>query len=303
MRMRKVMLWIGTAAMLVALVGGVAGSSSAATLTSGQYTYVINGEEFSTSDPVKVSAGLLLPIEVFQRFGITVSTPLTRSVGLKKASVTATITLGDTTFDLNGQPAAMDSAPMRLNGHLFVSADLLKHFGIEFNQDGTFVVLRDFTEGMPTVQTTSDDDFNHLRDGRTFNASVKADSGIYLNTDFTLLSPDLLAASSLDISYGTRARLQSMSQTNTLVLVKLSNTAYKAGAITANGFFLVDEQRRQYDLTATLDTGAGPITAKISPAADRTGVLIFPKVSNTATQLQIYYDANGATLGLFSRIR
>jgi hypothetical protein len=302
--MRKVMVWIGTAALLVALVGGVAGTSSAANLTGGQYTYVLNGEEVTFPfDPVKLTNGLLIPVDVFQRFHVEVEHPLEHNVTLRRADVTATVTMGTPTFTLNGEPATLESAPLRLNGRLFLPAGLLKHLGVEYSSEGTFVVLRDSGDGMPYVREVTQVDYDRMRGMSSFTASVKADSGIMLDGDFTLLNEDLLIASANGLDYGTRARLFTLLKTNTVVLVTLSNNAGKAGGVVENGFFVVDDQRNQYELESVVATSAGLITAKIAPSANRTGVLVFPRVSPKATALSLYYDPNGSDLGVFSRLQ
>lgn len=302
--MRKVMVWIGTAALLIGLVGGVAGTSSAANLTGGQYTYVLNGEEVTFPfDPVKLQAGLLLPVEVFQKFHIEVENPLMRNVTLRRADVTATVTMGTPTFTLNGEPATVEAAPLRLNGRLFLPAGLLKFLGVEFTTEGTFVVLRDNGEGLPDLRQTSQVDYDRLRGSNSFTTSIRADSGIFLSADVTMLNEDLLIASANGLDYGTRARLYTLLKTNTVILVTLSNDSGKAGGVVQNGFSLVDNQGNQYDLESIVDTGAGPITAKIAPSADRDGVLVFPRVSPKATSASLYYDPNGADLGVFGGLQ
>lgn len=302
--LRQAVALIAASALLLTLVVSLPGSAGAANLTGGNYTYVINGEEETFAfDPVNRKDGLLLPAEVFQRFGVSVEGALTRTITLKKADVVATLTLGSTTFELQGQPEAVASAPLRLNGRLFLPADLLKHFGVEYSLDGTFVILRNYVGGDVASRELSDAEFNALKSARTFSASTRTDSSIYLTAEFTLLNEELLAAANLGISYGTRARLQGLLETNTLVMVKLSNTAFKAGALLTSGLYLVDSQRNQYELVSTVDFGKGSITSKIAPGADRTGVLVFPKVAGNAGTLTLYYDSNGATLGSFANLK
>lgn len=302
--MRKMVALIAAGALLLALMVSLPGNSYAANLTGGTYTYVINGEEETFAfDPVNRKDGLLLPAEVFQRFGVTVEGALTRTISLKKADLVAELTLGSTTFALGGQPEAVATAPLRLNGRLFLPADLLRHFGVEFSLDGTFVVMRDYVDGQPTVNQLSDADFSNLKSGRTLSASTKTDTNIYLTAEFTLLNEEMLAAANLDLSYGTRARLQGLVKTNTLVMVKLSNYAFKSGALVTSGVYLVDDKRNQYDLVSTADFGKGLITGKIAPGADRTGVLVFPKITGNAGTLTVYYDSNGGALGSFTSLK
>lgn len=301
---RKVLTGVATAALLVGLVGTMTGSSSAANLTGGSYTYVVNGEEVSFPfDPILRKDGTLVPLEVFQQFGVNVDGALTRNITLTKASVTAKLVLGTTTITLNGQPGAVSTAPMRLNGRLFIPGDLLKEFGVDFSQDSNFVIMRNLVEGQPTIKQLSDSDFQALKIGRNFTMSVKADSSIYMNGEMTLLTPDILSAQNLNLSYGTRSRLQSMIQTNTLILVKLSNSSFKSGAMVTPGTYLVDDQRSEYDLLSVLDLGQGLLSNKLAPAADRLGVLVFPKLSTNTSNVVVYYDNNGSSLGTFTNVK
>jgi len=301
---KKVAALMAVLLLLVAVVASAVGSASAANLTGGTYTYVMNGEEFSFSvDPLIRKDGVLLPAEVFGQFGITMEGALTRSVILKKDSVRVRITVGSTTVDVNGAPATVPTAPMRLNGRLFLPADLLKEFAIEFSQDGTIVTMRDYADGTPAVKSGTSAEVGTLKIGRNFVSSVKADTTIYLNGEFTLLTPELVADTSLGVTYGMRARLQNLLQTNTLVLVKLSNTSFRAGAMVTSGLYLVDDHRVQYDLSSVLDIGGGLVSSKIAPGADRQGVLVYPRLQGTSSILSAYYDANNGTLGSFTTVR
>lgn len=303
---KKVAALMAALLLVGALVGTVVGggSASAANLTGGQYTYVMNGEEFTFPvDPLIRKDGVLLPAEVFSQFGITLDGALTRTVTLKKDTVKAKLTVGSTTIDLNGAPSIVATAPLRLNGRLFVPADLLKEFAIDFSQDGTMVVMRNFGEGTPALKQGTSSDVTALKAGRNFTASVKADTNIYLTGEFTLLTPDLVADASLNLSYGTRARLQNLLQTNTLLLVKLSNTSFRSGAILNAGLYLVDDQRVQYDASSVMDIGGGMVNGKLAPGADRMGVVVYPRITGTPNTLTLFYDANNGSLGTFSALR
>ncbi len=73
----------------------------------------------------------------------------------------------------------------------------------------------------------------------------------------------------MGFSYGTRARLQSLAESDTLIWVRLSNQSFKAGAFDAGGVMLVADQRTQYDLVGTVDLGEGEITQKLAPLPGR----------------------------------
>jgi hypothetical protein len=301
---RKVALVLGASALVVALAVQYSPTSNAANLTGGNYAYVINGEEVTFPyDPIVRQSGVLLPIEVYQQFGITVENPLTKSMTLRKEQVSAVLTLGTTTITLNGQSASVATPPLRLNGRLFISADLLKEFGVESTTEGNYVIMRSYVDGTPTVKQVTDSDFNAFKTGRVATGSMRLDSNIYASSELTLLSNDIVSASTLNLSYGARARLQSLLLTNTLVMVKLSNTSFKSGALTLPGLYLVDDQRNQYDLASAIDLGLGLVTNKLAPGADRVGVLVFPKLNAAATNITVYYDANGGSLGTFTTIK
>lgn len=301
---RTLLAILGIAALMVSVVAVMSPkATTAANLTGGNYTYLIDGEEVTfTFDPVVTKEGLLLPIELFQKFGINVENA-GKTITLSKDTVSVQLTLGSATMTTGGMVKVATTAPLRLNGRLFVPADPLREFGIDFSQDGNYVILHNFTDYMPDPKQMADGDWNMLKSNHTLTASIKADSGSYIYTEFTLLTPDIVNAANLDISYGTRARLNGLLKTNTLVLTKLSNLSTKAGAFVNNSVALTDDQRNQYDLDSILDIGSGLLTNKVAPGATRMGVLVFPKALSTAATLSLYYDNNAQTLGSFPVIK
>ncbi|MGE5676151.1 MAG: stalk domain-containing protein [Mycobacterium leprae] len=301
--MRKVLAIVGTLALLVALVASFTGRSQAANLTGGQYTYVINGEESTFPfDPIIRKDGLLLPAEVFQRVGIQVAGLTTKQITMTKDTVTEVVNVGTTAGTLNGVADNVATAPLRLNGRVFLPASVLADFGVDVTQDGTFVIIRNYTDGLQKATTLSDADWSNKSGAKSFTASLKADSNIYLSGTFTFLTPDLINTTNIGLNYGARARLLSLIQSNSLVLVHLSNTAFKSGALTT-GLYLVDGNRNEYDLIQAFDAGQGLVTSKLAPGADRIGVLVFPKIQNLNTTLTLYYDANNGTVGSFTSLQ
>lgn len=301
--MRKILAVIGTLAILVALAGTMTGTTNAANLTGGTYTYVINGEETTFPyDPVTRKDGLLLPLEVFQRLGISVDGSLSNSVTLSKDSaVSATLTVGTTTALLNGKPYLVATAPLRLNGRVFLPADILKEFGVDIAQDGNFVVIRNMAGDLPAAVNVSPTDWAKLMTGHWFMGNPKADSNILMQGEFTWLTPDFINSTNLKLSYGMRAKLLTLLQTNSLVYVKLINIGTKSGAISTNSTFLVDSAGNQYDNPTVLDIGNGLLSNKLAPDATRVGVLVFPKVQDSSTAISLYYDPNNANLGTFTK--
>lgn len=276
----------------------------ATNLTSGTYTYVINGEEATFPfDPIKYEDDLLLPVELFQRFDITLAGTMTRSITLKKRDVEVHVTLGSRASAVDGRPTALSAAPLRIKGRLFLPSDLLKHFGVEFRQKDTFLTLQDDAAALPPIGERTEAEFKQLMVGRHFRASAKTSSGVFLTAEWTLLNRELLTATNLDLSFGARARLHSLMESYSVVLVTLANYSFKSGTLDTTALFLVDQLRNQYDLVNTVDIGQGSITATIAPSATRSGVLLFPKAMEEAETFHLYYDVNSEILGHFNHLR
>jgi hypothetical protein len=300
-RLRTLLAILGIAGLLIAGVAFRPSTTSAANLTGGNYTYLVNGEEMTfTFDPIAMKGGLLLPFEVFQQFGVTMNGGQQRDFTLSKDSVTVRATVGSTTITVNDNAQSVSTAPVRLNGRIFIPSDVLQAFGVEFSQDGNYVSLRTSVSSLSDATKLSDIDFNILRQSRgVLSVSVKADSGSYMVADFLLLNADLINSANLGLPYGVRAQLLGRLQTNTLVYVKLSNYSNKAGGLATAGTYLVDSLGHQYDVQNVLDIGSGLLSGKLVPGANRAGVLVYNKVASMATGLTLYYDANGSELGRF----
>jgi|GEM_PF-1710412 len=302
--MRSLLAVLGIGALLVALVAYNPSTTTAANLTGGQYTYLIDGEEVAfTFDPIAKKDGLLLPTEVFQKFDVIIEGGTTRNIILSKGTVRVNLTIGSTVFDLGGQPKALSTAPIRLNGRVFLPSELLREFGVDFTQDGNFISMRGFTDKYVDVKDLSTSEWGNLKGTLGFNNMVKLDSGVNVNGDFWMLTPSLITASNLNISYGNRARLLGLFETNSLVLVNLSNVSNKAGALVTATTYLIDDQRNQYDVQSVIDIGYGLLNSKLAPSADRLGVLVFPKLPASAVNAILYYDTNGYGLGTFRTFR
>lgn len=274
--------------------------SQAATLSGGTYTYVVDGEEVTFPlDPIVQKNGVLLPLDVFTSLGVSVNGALEKEVVLSYGPVSAKLTVGRVTAEVMGETKPLPVAPVRLNGRLFLPAQLLESFGIAFSQEGNYVTLTRYVAKMPALTKLSPAEWRALKDDRTVRASVKADSAIYLDGEFTLLNAAMLADENLPLDYGTRARLMGLLETNSLLLVTLSNKSLKSGALQTTGIYLVDQYRNQYEVTGTIDVGQGLISNKVAPAADRMGVLLLPKLESGAGPIKLYYEGNGTIIGQF----
>lgn len=295
---KKTLVLLSTGALLAAIAVAVPSTSSAANLSSGSASYVINGqEETFTFDPIQRKNGTLVPIELFQRFGVTVDGATGNLIKLTKGSTQINLTLGKTSALINGLPASVAVEPVRLSGRLFLPAELLREFGVEFSQESGYVFLREFVSGQPTVMVTDQAAYNNLKNNRTFNPQVKLDSGQFAQSSFTMLNKDLLQMDKLPISMGARARLQGLIETNTLVMVKLDNYASKSGSFQTTGLYMIDNNRNQYDVLEEIDLGQGLLSGKLAPGADRVGVLVFPLLKPNPGPVKLYLDANAADLG------
>jgi len=298
--MKRLMMVLGTVALLVALVASMTSTTLAANLTGGTYTYLINGEEETfTFDPVVRKDGLLLPFEVFQKMGIKLEGMTEKTVTATKDTVAAKVTIGSTIYDLDGATKMLATMPLRLNGRVFLPMDLLKEFGIEAVQDGTMILMRPLVDKVPALEQLTDPQWSALRANRGFSNNAKSDSGIYLFCDFSLMNADIINAANLGTSYGTRARLHSLLQTNTLILVKASNIGSRAAGLASTSLMLVDDKRNQYDVVSVENIGFGLLTSKLAPGTDRFGVLVYPKLPANITSLSLYSDASLAVLGAF----
>ncbi len=299
--MRKLLALVATAALLFTLVAAMPGDSSAANLTGGTYTYVINGEEVTFPiDPISRKDGLLLPTEVFQKFDITVDGALKSTATLSRNGVTVTTTVGSPVIKVVEDSIALPTVPLRLNGRLFLPSDLLKYFGVDYVLDGNFLTMRDLGAAAPEVKGVSEAELAAMKVGRRFTASVRAEANVFLDTEFTILTEEMLNASSLKMSFGNRVRLLSLLPTNTLVMVKLANPSLKSGALSTTGLYMVDQSlHRQYEVVSVFDLGEGLLTGKLAPTAERTGVLVFPKLVGHGS-LNVHYDTHGSTIGTFT---
>lgn len=295
---RKTVASIAALALLLGLLTLTPGDSSAANLTAGNYTFLLEGEEITfTVDPVSRRDGLLVPAEVFTRLDVAIAGQQGRNFTLTKGPNTVKVDLGSPLFTVNGKTESFPLYSVRLNGRLFLPIELLKYFGIDAIVDGTYVMIRDAAKGFP-MRNETPEAYAELVGKRSFPALTRLDTSIYINAEYTLLNDQILSSNRFEVPYTTRMRLLAMSQTNTLVLVKLVNGSFRSGTLTTNGLFLIDSARRQFEVSQVFDLGEGMVNSRLAPGADRIGILVFPKVS-TPGAVTVYYDAHNAVLGTF----
>lgn len=297
MSKKLVALMMG-ALLLVTVAVAIPADTQAANLSGGSYTYVINGEEVAFPyDPIVQKDGALLPLEVFTHLGVAVTGALERTPTLSYGPVSAQLTLGRQVATVGGKVQELGVAPVRLNGRLFAPAQLLDAFGISFSQEGNFVTISRYP--MPGLTRRESTEWRALKQVRGFATSVKADS-TFLEAEFHLLNQEMLSDQNLAIDFGTRTRLLGLLETNTLVLVSLSNTSFKSGALQPTGIYLVDQRRNQYEVSSVIDIGQGLLSTKLAPDASRMGVLLLPRLAEGGGAVKLYYEASGVVLGTFS---
>lgn len=303
MRLRHVrwLAVLGITALLLAVGLPTTHTSMAANLTGGTYTYVVKGKEVSfLFDPVKIKEELLLPSEVFEHFGIKVEGDPSGEIGLRREGVTVLIALGSAIADVNGREEPIRVGPLRLNDRFFLPAGLLWFFGIEFTHDGFFLLMREYADPRLSVQQLSQEEYAALLSGRHLVTTVRSDTNTILNAEFVLLNAELLRAANLGLNYETRAQLYDRLASNTLMFVTISNPFIKAGSLMTTDLFLVDDQRHQYEAVDMIDIGQGRLDGRLAPMADRTGVLLFPKLAPEAARASLYYDPNAGIVGSFT---
>lgn len=270
--------------------------------TGGMYTYYINGDETAfTFDPIVRRDGLLLPSDVISRIGIAIHNPNARSFSLEREGVTIACSLGWPVCMLNKtETLVLKVAPLRSGGYLFIPSEILVEFGYEFSQDGNTVLIRDNVDDrVSRPGRASLDELSAVRIPRTAAASVRAENN-FLKAEFILLSEQLVNNVNFMPALRHRASVLRAGDAYTLLQLKITNdVGLKPLTFQATGFFLVDEQGRQYDqLPLTIDI-QGVLTGKIAPYATKVGVLAFEKVPEGVTTLTLYMDGVNGPVGTF----
>jgi hypothetical protein len=304
--LRYLALSLGAFAVFGLLAFAALRPATAAPLTGGNFTYLVGGEEVTfTFDPVSRRDGLLLPLEVFQRFQISVEGGTGRNPVLSRQGVRIQLSLGSTVAVVDGREKQMAPAPLRLNGRLFLPAGLLPEFGIDYVLDGTYLSLRDLADG---VDLSSRVAYDQEKARHNFTVNLRSDQPPTLMTgEFTLLNRDLVVSPSFHPSFGLRVRLLRLLETHTLIQVRLRNDVNDADRVfrslgwAPQSLFLVDDQRNQYDFTGEVIEVNGLVTTRIAPRAEKSSVLVFPKLQSDWQFIRVFYDPNSGEVGSFTR--
>lgn len=292
------------ALLAVLLLSLAVGSTAAAPLLGGNTVYILNGEEVTFPfDPIQRKDGTLLPADVWQRLGVQVVQE-GRTLTLKRDPVTATMALGVPVAQVNGQAVAAAPAPVLLSGRLFLPASLLAEFGFEVEADGTYLQIRDLTQGLLPGRTLDANEWKALKDRLSFAANIRSDDGrSYVTAEFTYLTPDLVASPNFTpaLSFRKRVELLNLLQTHTLVMVRVLNNTGRAVTLSPASLMLVDNATGvQYDYTGTEVDVQGLISSKIASGAQKVTVLAYPKVPEGAKRLTVFADTNSGVAGTFN---
>jgi len=301
--MSKISRRLVVLAVLVAVLALVFSvpTTQAATLTSGNYTYVVGGEEtVFPFDPIVKKDGFLLPVDVFTSLGITVDNPQKKSMSITRDKVTVNVTLGQPWVTLqDGTQINVAPVPMRVSGRVFLPVQILAELSIDVQTDSSIITLRDLGSALTGVSGYPDPTtFATAKQNATLTGVVKSTEGPYLNIDVTYLTPALAASPALVADAGTRSRLVRMLDTNTLLLVHLKNTYGGNRGLTFNPstLYIFDNTGMQYEYAGTTIDVQGSISTKVAPTVDKYGILAFQKVSINASSLSYYLDSNPGLL-------
>lgn len=304
----RVSKW-GKRILILVLLGAVAvipvaGGGSAATVTSGSFTYLINGEETSFPfDPVVKKDGYLLPVDVFQALGIRIQGPNnSKQVVLTRGNVSVTANLGQPLATLdNGSVIALTPMPARISGRPFLPVQILAEFGIDVQTDTSILQLRDLGASLNGITPVTDaGPYNNQKAQTSVLCSVKGVENFYIQTEFTVLTPTLAASPLTITDFGLRSRLLKYLDSNTVVLVHLTNTSTRGVTFDPTKIYLVDANGVQYEYSGTELDLQGSILTKTAPNAQKWGVMLFPKITGSPTSLTFYADANPQIVGSIS---
>lgn len=272
--------------------------TSAAPLTGGNTVYVINGEETSFSfDPINFKDGLLVPADVLGALGLAVSQN-DRQVTVTRGNLQAQLALGTTTGRAGPDLITVSPAPIRLSGRLFLPASVLAEFGYEVSADGSYLQIRDLTQGISLAGGLDKAGYDSLRSRLTVGAFAKTDDQkANVGVEVTFLTPDMVASGNFPASFRQRVQYLDLLQTHSLLLVTVANQTGRSATLNPAAIMLVDiASGKQYDVQQTLDY-RGLISAKIANGATKASILVYPKVDAGVTSLAVFSDTNPGTIG------
>lgn len=289
--------YLATAIALLALLLG-AGGGAAAPLTGGNTVYVINGEETSFSfDPINFKDGLLLPADVVEALGLSVSLS-GKTITLTRQDLQAQLTLGATTGTIGQDRLTVSPAPLRLSGRLFLPASLLPEFGYEVSADGAYLQIRDLTRDIRLDGGLDKAGYDSLRTRLSLTSYARSDDQrANVSLEVTFLTPEMVASAHFPASFKQRVQYLNLLQNHSLLLVTAANQSGRSATLNPAALLLVDTASgKQYDLQQTLDF-RGLISAKIASGASKSSILVYPRVDPGVASLTVFVDTNPGSIG------
>lgn len=266
----------------------------AGVLTSGSYTYVFHGRELEQPVDISTVQGTpLAPESLLRSLGLE---PVVtgNAVHLGRGSAAVDLTLGSTIASTGGKRQVLPAAPMIVGERLFVPAAVLPFLGFALNVDGKFILLEDYAPAAETPSALAPQEYERYLAAHSLQTSLRGGSGAYGEISVTRLTREVLAAGRTDLSWGTRVRLLSMLEANTLLLVSVKNTSVRSISLDASKLLVHDDSGHQYDYAGTEVPIDGKVTTPIAPGATRVSVLAYDW---TEAPLTLYLDSTGTTLG------
>lgn len=270
--------------------------ASAGVLTTGTYSYVIEGQEqVLPVDIISVQGTTLVPTDLLDTLHLTAHTDGTL-VRLARGPVIVEMHIGSIVATVAGKPRLLKSGPLSISGHLFIPADIFPDLGVSLTVDGHFVLVHDYyTPGAKPVAETSSENFGASLAAHTIQSTLRDGNAVGTVT-ITRLTAELLHDPALPMPFGARLRLLSLLESQTLFLITVKNQPTLGATLTFDPQKLmpVDDEGHQYDYGHLEVAVDGNVTAAVAPGATHTSVLVYDQAS---APLTLYYTSTPFTLG------
>jgi len=284
-------LLLVTLAVLLAL----AVPANAGILTAGNYTYLLYGQEVPLPvDILTLQGDTLVPTDLLAAVNLK-PTQDGKAITLQRGPVSVQLQLGSPTAQVDGKVKLLGTGPLLASGRLFIPADVLPALGVQVTVDGKFVLITDYMPAAAVPSPQGDATYDQDYADQSVSATFRSGSAIG-QLGVTMLSPALLSDARLPLDWGTRVKLLSMADTQTLLLVSVRNTSALATTLTVDPakLLIVDNFGTQHDYLKTEVPVSGTVTSAVAPGATRSSVLAFSQVTGSFT---VYYTDNSEALG------
>lgn len=300
-----------TYALSAALALGLAVAGSAlraaapaqAAVPTGTATYLVDGEERLFSlDPIQRQGGLLIPAEVLTRLGVQVDGPdARRQVTLSRQGLAITVRLGSTAAHTAAGPVTLGTAPFRQGGYLYVPLELADGLGYAHRSEGAAVVeLRDLLAPSPAAPAGVDDALYAQLEQRLTQAVTYRLGSVYAVADLIRVTPELAASAGWTADGALRAQALDLLDQYTVIEVRLRNDDSRVAVqFNPGSLYLVDDEGRQYDPTGQVVSVTGDLAGRLVPRAEKSGLVLFPRLSPDAGGFRVYHADDGTMSGRF----